>query len=105
MLYVKKDRIKDLEKYGFKRDSGTWYLMAASNAFGTESEVAVEFIVNPFENKIVRTTGDYRLIVDAYAYVDKYDVDVHFGKSVEEEESASLDVIYDMIADGLIEKR
>lgn len=103
MLYIKKDRLKDLEKYGFHGCYGAWAKVISSKFLGRGSELTLQLIVGPWEDN--SPTNDRRLIVNAYVYVDSADTEDSDGAPIEEEASSPLDVIYDMIADGLIEKR
>lgn len=102
MLYVKRDRLKDLEKYGFYNCGGTYVMTVSSKCYGYGSELNIQLIVNPWEDN--SQTNDKRLIVNAYMCVDRDDAET-MDAPIEEETSSSLDVIYDMIADGIIEKR
>jgi len=107
MLYVKKDKLGELEKYGFKRFfDDTWTRFAACNAFGKGSEIGAQYVVNPCE-KNGKPTGDYQLIMNAYTVVyseDANDED-NFTFCIKESAGGSMDVIYDMIRDGVVEKR
>ena len=102
MLYVKKDKLEDLEKYGFYNCGGTYVLTVSSKCYGYGSELNIQLIVNPGEDN--SRTNDKRLIINAYMCVDGDDAET-MDAPIEEETSTGPDVIYDMIRDGVVEKR
>ena len=102
MLYIKKDRLKDLEKYGFHGCYGTWAKVISSKFLGRGSELTLQLIVGPWEDN--SPTNDRRLISNAYMWGDGDDAETMDAPS-EDETRTGPDVIYDMIRDGVVEKR